>query len=143
LKIHSLVTQILVTSFEFQTNNNRSKLLEGYRAVYNSKSGRRTARIISRTMPRWWAPKLPGSKAVTLTRCACTKRPSARLAQATSFTTKRSHMSALRPFTTHAGSTSSPTLICATPAPATHYGARTETCGNSTACILGLGLAHK
>ena len=41
------------------------------------KYGRRIARRISKTAPRWWARKSPGSKAATATPCTSTNRRSA------------------------------------------------------------------
>ena len=100
------------------------------RTTDNLSSGRRIARRISRTAPRWWAPRLLASKTAILTRCAFTKKLSAQRPQTDSFTTRRSPMSALPPSTGHASSTSSPSFTYATHATPTCVGEPMGRSGN-------------
>jgi hypothetical protein len=89
----------------------------------NSRSGRRIAQRISKPAPRWWTRRSPASKVEILRRCAFTSRPSTLLATMGLSTTRQSPTSALPPFITPGGSTSSLTLICATLGSATCIGA--------------------
>ena len=76
----------------------------------SSRSGRRIARRISRTAPRWSAPRSPGSKAASSMPSTFTNRPSARPAQTALSTTRRSPTSWPRASTRRAASSRSRTL---------------------------------
>src|SRR5882672_2886328 len=105
------------------------------RITDSSKSGRRTVPRISRTAPRWSAPRSRGSKVGTSTPNASTKRPSARPAQTASSTTKRSPTKWPRASTPGEASKSLPVCICRKPATAISVGGPMARCGNSNSFI--------
>ena len=123
-------------SCERRPRDERPQHVEALAAHHEQlETGRRTARRISRTAPRWSAPRSPASKAASSRPSACTNRPSARPAPTASSTTRRSPTNWPRASTRRAGSRRSRMSICGRALRLSPLGSRWQGAATRSSCI--------